>query len=1152
MPNSSKVKAHTDAAAVGTLAQRPGQPASIPEGQWSDAATRVLRERYLLKNEHGEVVETPSQAMWRVADAIAQAEYAHRAEVSGDDVDERFTYWRLRFFEIMNTRKFMPNSPTLMNAGKNNGLQLSACYVVPVPDSLDGIFEAIKHAALIHKSGGGTGMSFSRLRPKNSFVGSTKGVSSGPVSFMKIFDAATENIRQGGTRRGANMGVLRCLSGDTVIHTVTGKRAIRDLVGSQPYVYACDPTTKSVHVVRANSVYVSDRNREMVRVWFDNDDYIDCTPDHRFMLASGEYTEARNFVLGTSLMAFEKQIHLSGNATHWSYKIGHTGGHPRYEHRVIARDILNEIPGENWHVHHRDGDSLNNDPDNLVMLSRSDHANEHIATLLGNQRRIAKNRRGRTLEEVYGPEKAAEWKERMRLAKQRPVANHKVVRVEFIGVAEEVYDITLPKWHNFVANGVFVHNCDHPDVMEFINCKRDGSVTNFNISVGITDEFMAALAEHRTYPLINPHTGEKTGDMLAEAVMTEIIDAAWATGDPGLIFLDRVNASPANPTPDVEPIETTNPCGEQPLGDYDACNLGSINLGLFFREDVPDHHAAEDRIDWNDLRSVVSAAVRFLDNVIDCNPYPLPEVQRKVLSNRRIGLGVMGWADLLFKLGIRYDSDAAIRLGTQVMKEIQTSADVTSVSMGVLRGNFPNHHRSRYKDSHKHLRNSNRTTVAPTGTISIIADCSSGIEPIFALAFQHRVKQPDGSYRVLDFVNPLFQVAIDEAMWDGDAKTLVMRHVLERGSLTGLDWTTLDGWMGKPMPAALAPFVTAQEIAPSYHIAMQAAFQKSVDSAISKTINLPNEATRQDVRDSYLQAWDSGCLGITVFRDGCKGEQVLNVGVKKETSTDETRRKLEKREAELVAELEACETRLAIVKKAHEEACATVEGLRINNKQLWSENEDLKHPGHRDTIKQRPPVVHGYTRQVQAPEGKVNVTLNSDDNGLLEIFVNVGRAGSDVAALAEALGRLISLVLRINSRLPQQERAEEVARQLRGIGGSSSVGFGQQRVLSLPDAIARVIEEHYDENRHQTLVVEPAPVDESKPILVYTQDQSPVDSNGKSIGGGAIHAHEVKVQVKEKRAKKTKLGNLCSSCGNSTLILEEGCKKCLSCGFSAC
>src|SRR5437016_6638746 len=581
------------------------RPAKV--GQWSEPALRVLRERYLLRKD-GEVIETPEEMCWRVAVSIAAGEGRYgRSQAAVREVAEAF-------YDMMVDGYFIPNSPTLMNAGKGNGLQYSACYVLPVGDSMEEIFDSVKAAAIIHKSGGGTGFAFSRLRPKDDIVASTGGRASGPISFLRVFNSATEAVKQGGTRRGANMGILRV---------------------------------------------------------------------------------------------------------------------------------------------------------------------------------------------------------------------------------------------------------DHPDILEFIECKLDGGITNFNISVAATDKFMDALAAGTEYDLVNPHTGAVTGRLSAKEVFERIVRAAWRTGDPGMIFIDRINASPANPTPEIGMVEATNPCGEQPLLPNEACNLGSLNVSKFARQSED----GEWSIDWDEMERVTRLAVRFLDDVIEMNPYPLPEIDETVKSNRRIGLGIMGWADLLFMMGLAYDSTEAIALAERVMSFVKEKSHDQCAKLAEERGPFPNWSHSIYREV-RPMRNSTVTTIAPTGTISMIAGCSSGIEPIFALAFQHRVKNPDGE-RVLTFVNETFeQIAKARGLYSDALK----EEIAKRGSLHGIP--------GVPEEAARV-FKTSHEIGFEWHVRHQAAFQRYTDNGVSKTINLPNEASEDDVARAYKLAWDLGCLGITVFRDGCKGEQVLNVGVGK-------------------------------------------------------------------------------------------------------------------------------------------------------------------------------------------------------------------------------------------------------------------------------
>ncbi len=744
-------------------------------GRWSDAALRVLRERYLLRSDE-EVTETPEELCWRVAHAIASAEArfgrspAAVLEVAG------------AFYDMMVEGHFLPNSPTLMNAGKGNRLQYSACYVLPVGDSMQEIFDSVKAAAVIQQSGGGTGFAFSRLRPKNDIVRSTGGRASGPVSFLRVFNGATEAVKQGGTRRGANMGVLRV---------------------------------------------------------------------------------------------------------------------------------------------------------------------------------------------------------------------------------------------------------DHPDILEFVDGKLDGDVTNFNISVAATDQFMAALDRGADYALVNPRTGEVARRLPARLVFDRIVRAAWRTGDPGMIFIDRVNRSPANPTPELVQIEATNPCGEQALAPWDACNLGSISLARFARP------GADGGVDWDGLERAVRLGVRFLDDVIEVNPYPLPQIEDMVKANRRIGLGVMGWADLLFELAIPYDSEQALALADRLMAFIRSRAHEQSARLAEERGPFPNWARSIYRAA-RPLRNAAVTTVAPTGTISMIAGCSSGIEPVFALAFEHRVR--GDNERVLTFVSETFERL---ARAQGFSTEALMAEVARRGSLEGV--------AGVP-EGARRVFRTAHEIAYPWHVRHQAAFQKHTDNGVSKTINLPRDATVEDVAGAYLLAWELGCLGITVFRDGCKGEQVLNVGIRAG------------------------------------DAAAPVPGGQA--------------------VKPRPHSLAGKTYRMETPIGTAFVTVNDTEAGEpFEVFVQVGKAGSDTMAVAEALGRLVSLALRLPSPLSARRRVQEVISQLSRIGGGQPTGFGPARVLSLPDALARVLGEH-------------------------------VGRGASPEGAGEPRARQI--------------GDLCRECGQATFIYEEGCKKCLSCGFNEC
>ncbi len=780
------------------------EPATpLRQGRWTDSALRVLRDRYLIRHEDG-TQETPEEMCWRVAACIAEAEarYGRTPEQARETAH--------RFYELMVDRKFMPNSPTLMNAGKNNGLQFSACYVLPIEDSLEGIFDAIKKAAIIHQSGGGTGFSFSRLRSKDSVVRSTGGRASGPVSFLRVFNAATEAVKQGGTRRGANMGILQV---------------------------------------------------------------------------------------------------------------------------------------------------------------------------------------------------------------------------------------------------------DHPDIMEFIESKLDGGIVNFNISVAATDRFMEALEKNEDYELIEPHTGQPVGKLSARDVFKRIVDCAWRTGDPGLVFLDRINNSPANPTPEVGRVEATNPCGEQPLLPNEACNLGSLNLGEFvIRGDGPA------RIDWDSLREASRVCVRFLDNVIETNPYPLPEIDRSVKDNRRIGLGVMGVADLYLLLDIPYNSEEALKVADQVMSFIERTSHEASEELALERGPFPNWNRSIYKNG-RPLRNSTVTTIAPTGTISIIAGCSSGIEPLFALAYSHIVGE-----RHLTFVNPIFESMARER---GLYSEKLMADLSHHGTAHGLH--------GIPLEVQRV-YVTAHEVEPDWHVRMQGAFQKHTDNGVSKTINLPNNATTEDIARAYLRAWEVGCLGITVFRDGCKGQQVLHMG----TNPDQS----------------------------------VVSGATEKEGQVGPLHTPTT--GVSRTLKPRPAIATGATYRTRTPLGTAFMTVNRNGSEEpLEVFVMVGKAGTETSAVAEAMGRLISLVLRLPSPLTPTERMKEVVDQLLGIGGGHSLGFGPNRVRSLPDAMAQVLATHLG--------------------LASAQKDAEAAETAEMTSTATATLEPPRRQ-----------GDLCPSCGQATFVYEEGCKKCHFCGHSEC
>jgi ribonucleoside-diphosphate reductase alpha chain len=725
-------------------------------------AMTVLERRYLKRDKDGKVLETPGQMFRRVAETIAEADRKFSKKNGVSKLADEF-------YSMMTSLEFLPNSPTLMNAGRELG-QLSACFVLPVGDSMEEIFDAVKYTALIHKSGGGTGFSFSRLRPANDVVMTTTGISSGPISFMRVFDVATETIKQGGTRRGANMGIL------------------------------------------------------------------------------------------------------------------------------------------------------------------------HV---------------------------------------------------------------------------------DHPDIMNFIMCKADKKqLNNFNISVGLTEAFMKAVEKDENYELINPRDGQVSGTLNARKVFNRIVAQAWENGEPGIVFLDRINRD--NPTPHVGKIESTNPCGEQPLLPYESCNLGSINLSRMVKDGT---------VNWDRLKKVVHLSVHFLDNVVEVNRYPLPQIAEMTLANRKIGLGVMGWADMLILLGIPYNSEEAIELAGKVMGFINQEGHAASLALAKTRGAFPNFKGSIYdRKGESPVRNATVTTIAPTGTISIIANASSGVEPLFAVSYVRQVMDND----ILVEVHPYFEAIAKQR---GFYTPALMQQIAEQGTLHDID----------EVPEDLRNvFVTAHDISPEVHIRMQSAFQKFTDNAVSKTVNFANDASIQDVAQVYELAYKLDCKGVTIYRDGSRDQQVLSKGKKEEQVLPEA---------------------------------------------LDREKTTIK--------RERPKVLKGWTYQMQTGCGPLYITINEDSTGLFELFTTMGKAGGCAASQSEAIGRMVSLAWRSGVQ------ARQVIRQLQGISCHSPSGFGENKILSCADAVAKAIQSHLAAN------------------------------------GG---------KVQEKRAF---LKGACPECGG-IVEHEGGCVVCHICGYSEC
>lgn len=692
----------------------------------------VLSKRYLRKNtDTNRPKESPKDLFLRVAKAVAIIDKNYDA--SEKEINERIK----KFYNIMSKFEFVPNSPTLMNAGRELG-QLSACFVIPVEDTMKDIFNAIKTTALIHQSGGGTGFTFNHIRPRNDIVKSTEGRASGPVSFMRVFDSATDTIKQGGKRRGANMGIL---------------------------------------------------------------------------------------------------------------------------------------------------------------------------------------------------------------------------------------DVT------------------HPDILEFIDCKKDGkSFQNFNISVAMTSDFIKRAQKNQKYSLINPRTKKVVKRISAQKVFDKICENAWNNGDPGIIFLDQI--AKRNPTPHIGKIESTNPCGEQPLLPYESCNLGSINLAKMVITEKN-----KTKINWDKLKQIVELSVQFLDNVIDANTFPIDQIEKTTKSNRKIGLGVMGWADLLIQLEIPYDSQKAVDLAEKVMKFISDVGHKTSQKLAKERGNFPNYKGSIWDKKKKPMRNATVTTIAPTGTISIIAGASSGIEPLFSIVL---VRKNILDNDTLIDVNPYVEkITKKEKFYSRD-----LIEQLSKKNIEDID----------EIPKKYKKiFAIAHKISPEWHIKMQAAFQKYTDNAVSKTINFSNHATIDEIKQAYIMANKLKCSGITVYRDGCREEQVLN-------------RPTEQKE------------------KDFEQIPQSVKIIP----------------------RKRPEQIIGTTYKINTGYGNLYVTINEDESGdPFEVFTHIGKAGGFFAAKSEAISRLISLTLRSGIDI------KEVIDQLKGIRGPNPIWGEKGMVLSLPDAIGQILEKHISKKEEQ-------------------------------------------------------------------------------------
>jgi len=862
----------------------PRMPAGLPTVELSENAYQVLTRRYIRKGANGELVETPEEMFWRVAYHIAKVE-----RTWGEDIRARAT----DFYHLLVSRKFFPNSPTFTGAGTPLG-QLAACFVLPISDDMgrrsDGIFQTLRDAALIQQTGGGNGFSFSSLRPSGALVNASAGKATGPVGFLRVYDNAFGEIAQGGTRRGANMAVLRV---------------------------------------------------------------------------------------------------------------------------------------------------------------------------------------------------------------------------------------------------------DHPDIEEFIQCKtNENHITNFNISVGITDAFMQAVEADSEWPLRFPDVNhpdyrnfygtleqaESAGipiitykTLRARDLFNLIVKQAHHNGEPGLLFLDVANRS--NPLPHYYTLESTNPCGEQWLGPYENCCLGSINLSRYTMKECG--------VNWQALQKDIGLATRFLDDVVDANQYvpAVPQLKEAAMKARRLGLGVMGLADLMFHVGIRYGSPQGQEFAAQLLEFIRYHAMLTSIELARERGPFPAIKGSIYNpddlkwqppqplESYRMdfgrpnldwstvvngihtngIRNAAQTTIAPTGTIGTVAGCEGyGCEPVFALAYIRHVND-EGKDLKLVYASPLFEQALEKIGMDTENRQEIIERVMKEGSCQKI----------KEIPEEMRHvFVVSQDISAEEHVRMQAAMQAFVDNSISKTINFPSNSSEEDVARAYKLAWNLGCKGITVYVTGSREKEVL-------------------------------ETLASAQQEKDYEKTQSAPSQAVP---VWIKESSSLHPLYYHASKKpRPRCLMGFTYGIETPVGKTFVTVNENGDGQpFEVFINTAKAGTDVAADSEAIARLISYILRLSSPVEPSQRLQEIWRQISGLGGGRPMGFGPNRVRSLPDGVAQVLGDYIEERSDRLNQGNPPSI---KQLL---DDHSPI-SAGEEVDWDKHH-----------KETSMRIGDLCPECGHAAVVNEEGCRKCYACGFSEC
>ncbi|MFS8501603.1 MAG: ribonucleotide reductase N-terminal alpha domain-containing protein [Caldicoprobacter sp.] len=1200
----------------------------------TENALKVLQKRYLAKDENGNIIETVEDMFRRVARHIAQADKVYSPDADVEALEEEF-------YQLMVNLEFMPNSPTLMNAGRPLG-QLSACFVLPVPDTMEGIFDAVKHAALIHKSGGGTGFSFSRLRPKGSAVRSTGGVASGPVSFMKVFNAATEAVKQGGTRRGANMGILRVDHPD-ILEFIDCKKNNSDITNfnisvgiTEAFMRAVergedydliDPRTgKPVGKLNAREVF----DKIVENAWHNGEPgiiFLDRLNRDNVLIELGEIESTNPCVTGDTWVLTEegpaqvadilgRQVSLALNGSFYpsteqgffktgrkqvvkihtdrGYSIEVTPDHKIRVVSLVTRDRIEEDwkpagelkPGDQILLSNNRGlvwegrgtfeegyllglligDGTLKDEGGVISVwgddqeaqSVMDAAQKAAFTLPHREdfkgfKRVIDERKEHRLQMAALRDLAAAYgivPGKKRITEDLERTNYEFHRGFLRGLFDadgtvtghQEKGVSIRLWHSDaeglrivqrmllrlgIASTIYMERKSE-GIKEMPDGK--GGMKEYSIKAGhelvITSDNMQVFFEKvgfsnvKKQELLRQRLEEYKRVLNRErfvATVTEVIPIGEK--DVFDVQIPGVNAFDANG------IYVHN-CGEQPLLPYESCNLGSINLSRMV-EEVDGEYV----INYDKLGRVVDLAVHFLDNVIDVNKYPLPQIEEMTKGSRKIGLGVMGFADMLFKLGIPYNSDEAVELARQVMKFIQERSKEMSAHLAEVRGVFPYYDKSTWRHKGLKLRNATTTTIAPTGTISIICGTTSGIEPLFAISFVRNVMDNDQ----LVEVHPYFkEVAIKRGFYSDE----LMRKIAAHGSIQGMEEIPED---------VRRVFVTAHDVSPEYHVRMQAAFQEYTDNAVSKTVNFPNSATVEDVRKVYWLAYELGCKGVTIYRDGSREGQVLSVKPKEEPKAGD-------KPSEDKAILTEDKSKVIDKEDRKEKSGSLTEKIYSRMK----EQTESKQP--RITPRPRPDVTMGFTEKVRIGCGNLYITVNYDDQGICEVFTNLGRAGG-CPSQSEATSRLISIALRSGMDV------DTIIEQLKGIRCHSTLRQKGLKVLSCPDAIGRVLEKVVKLRLNNHLEADDLDIGSSDMVdkhgclancsLCSLKDvcNNPYRENGgiplsdKDLSANPpANASENAPGIDDPLKGK---GQKCPECG-VTMEHDGGCVVCRSCGYSRC